>query len=47
MGDTTHRKARAAGELKIVGHRELTRDVSVWMNLSVFASLPPASQIRD
>ena len=45
MGDTTYRKARAAGALKIVGHRKLTRDVTAWMNLSVFADLPPAREI--
>jgi hypothetical protein len=45
MGDTTYRKARTAGALKIVGHRNLTRDVKAWMNLSVFANLPPAREI--
>ena len=24
----------------VVGHRELTRDVTTWMNLSVFGNLP-------
>ena len=45
MGDTTYRKASAAGELKIVGNRALTRDVTAWMELSRFADLPPARDI--
>jgi len=45
MGDTTYRRAKTDGALRIVGHRELTRDVTAWMNLSVFANLPPASEI--
>ena len=45
MGDTTYRKAVAGGELKIVGNRALTRDVAAWMKLSLFADLPPASDI--
>ena len=45
MGDTTHRKAMAGGELKIVGNNALTRDVTAWMKLSVFVDLPPASNI--
>jgi DNA-binding HxlR family transcriptional regulator len=45
MGDTTYRKAMAGGTLKIVGHRALTRNITAWMNLSLFANLPPASEI--
>ena len=45
MGDTTYRKAMAGGTLKIVGNRALTRDITAWMNLSVFADLPPAGEI--
>ena len=45
MGDTTYRKAKANDRLKIVGHRELTRDVTAWMKLSIFTDLPPASAI--
>jgi DNA-binding HxlR family transcriptional regulator len=45
MGDTTYRKATAGGALKIVGNRALTRNVAAWMNLSLFASLPPAGEI--
>jgi DNA-binding HxlR family transcriptional regulator len=45
MGDTTYRKALTGGALKIVGNRALTRDVTAWMKLSLFADLPPASDI--
>jgi DNA-binding HxlR family transcriptional regulator len=45
MGDTTYRKALAGGALRIVGNRALTRDVTAWMKLSLFADLPPASDI--
>ena len=45
MGDTTFRKAMAGGTLKVVGNRALTRDITAWMNLSLFASLPPAHEI--
>jgi hypothetical protein len=45
MGDTDYRRAKADGALKIVGHGALTRDVTAWMNLSVFGNLPPASKI--
>jgi DNA-binding HxlR family transcriptional regulator len=45
MGDTTYRSAMAAGTLKIVGHRALTRNITPWMNLSLFADLPSASEI--
>ena len=45
MGDTTYRKAMAGGALKIVGNTTLTRNVTSWMNLSLFAGLPPATEI--
>jgi hypothetical protein len=45
MGDTTYRKAMAGGQLKIVGNRALTRNVTAWMKLSPFADLPSASGI--
>ncbi len=45
MGDTTYRKAKASGTLKIVGNQALTRNISAWMNLSIFANLPPAREI--
>jgi len=45
MGDTTYRRAVAGGNLKIVGHSALTRNITSWMNLYLFADLPPASEI--
>ena len=45
MGDTTYRRAKADDALKIVRHRALTRDVTAWMKLAIFADLPPASEI--
>ena len=45
MGDTTYRTAMAGGTLKVVGNRALTRDITAWMNLSLFANLPPAHEI--
>jgi DNA-binding HxlR family transcriptional regulator len=45
MGDTTYRAAKASGALKVVGHSTLTRNIAAWMNLSIFADLPPASEI--
>jgi hypothetical protein len=35
----------AGGTLKIVGHRALTRNITAWMNLSLFANLPSAREI--
>lgn len=46
MGEDSYRKALAAGTLKLVGNRALTRNVSAWMANSVFAGLPAASEIR-
>ncbi len=45
MGDTSYKKAIASGELKLVGPRALTKDVSDWMQISVFADIAPASEI--
>jgi DNA-binding HxlR family transcriptional regulator/putative sterol carrier protein len=45
MGDTTYRAAKASGALKIVGHSTLMRNITAWMNLSILADLPPASEI--
>jgi DNA-binding HxlR family transcriptional regulator len=45
MGDTTYRKAKASATLKIVGNQALTRSIGAWMNLSIFANLPPAREI--
>ena len=45
MGDTTYKKALASDELKLVGPKALTKDVSSWMEISVFADIAPASEI--
>ncbi|MCG6872610.1 MAG: winged helix-turn-helix transcriptional regulator [Gammaproteobacteria bacterium] len=45
MGDTTYRKAAAAGRLKLVGPVALTRNVSSWLVPSIFAGIPPAGEI--
>ena len=45
MGDTTYKKAIANDELKLVGPKTLIKDVSRWMEISVFADIAPASEI--
>lgn len=45
MGDTSYRKAIASDALKIVGADLLIRDVSSWMQNSIFSGLAPASEI--
>ena len=45
MGDTSYKKAIANDELKLVGPKVLTKDVSRWMEISGFADIAPASEI--
>lgn len=45
MGDMTYRKALRAGDLKLTGPNALTRDVSSWMAISIFADMPSAREI--
>ena len=45
MGDNTYRKAIRDGLLQIVGHDMLTRNVTKWMNNSIFTDLPSAKNI--
>ena len=45
MGDTTYRKAIRAGDLKIVGDRNLTNNITAWMANSIFTDLPSAREI--
>jgi len=45
MGDTTYRKAIRAGDLKIVGDRNLTSNITAWMANSIFTDLPSARDI--
>lgn len=45
MGDNAYKKAIRDGDLKIVGEKTLTRNVTAWMSNSIFTDLPPASEI--
>jgi DNA-binding HxlR family transcriptional regulator len=45
MGDNSYKKAVADGSLKIVGDKALTRNITSWMQNSIFAGLPPANEI--
>ena len=40
MGDQPYKKAITSGGLKAVGPAVLTRDISSWLNPSMFADLP-------
>ncbi len=46
MGDVSYRSAVRSGDLKVVGPSNLTRDIFSWMNISIFAGLPSAAEIR-
>lgn len=45
MGQNTYKKAISHNELKLVGPKVLTHDVSNWMEQSVFADMAPAGEI--
>jgi DNA-binding HxlR family transcriptional regulator len=45
MGDTTYRKAVASEALKVVGPEMLLRDISAWLEDSIFAGVAPANEI--
>lgn len=45
MGEYSYRKAEKAGDIKIVGSNALTRNITSWLSNSMFADLPPASEI--
>ena len=45
MGGSSYRKAQNNGDMKIVGDPQLTRNITSWMANSIFADLPPASEI--
>jgi hypothetical protein len=45
MGDTTYRKARKEGNLKIIGDRNIIRHISAWTANDMFADLPSAKEI--
>ena len=46
MGDVSYRKAVRNGDLKVVGPSVLTKDIFNWMNISIFAGLPSATEIK-
>ena len=46
MGDFSYRKAVNSGDLKVVGPSVLTRDISSWLNSSIFSGLPAADEIH-
>jgi hypothetical protein len=45
MGLSNYKKAQREGDIKIVGNSHLTRNITSWMKNSIFADLPPASEI--
>jgi len=45
MGDVSYRAAISDGRLKIVGLSALIRDVKSWLAPSIFAGIPPATEI--
>lgn len=45
MGESTYRKAQSSGVMQIVGDPQLTRNITSWMANSIFADLPPATEI--
>jgi DNA-binding HxlR family transcriptional regulator len=45
MGDNTYKKAIKDGDLKLVGNKTFTRNVTTWMTNSVFTDLPSAKEI--
>lgn len=47
MGDISYRKAIADGNLKLVGHKALTQNVTAWLQPSIFAGMQPASAILE
>ena len=47
MGDISYRSAIKSDQLKLVGPTALTRNVSQWMNDSIFAGIPSAQAIHS
>lgn len=43
MGETTYRKEIRAGNLKLIGHRSLTKDITAWMSNCMFAKSESAT----
>lgn len=47
MGDLPYRKAVSQDLLKVVGPRALTRNIFSWINISMFADLPPTEKSSE
>ncbi|MDH5326242.1 MAG: winged helix-turn-helix transcriptional regulator [Gammaproteobacteria bacterium] len=45
MGDRSYKQAQREGDMTIVGNPMLIRDITAWMANSIYADLPPASEI--
>jgi hypothetical protein len=45
MGDESYKKAIAEKRMKLIGPSALTRDIQQWISDSIFAGIPPATQI--
>lgn len=45
MGQDSYRKAQTRGDMTVVGEAALTRNITDWLTNSIFADLPPASEI--
>lgn len=45
MGDNSYRRAIREGQLKVVGEKTLTHNITDWMKNSIFTDLPAASEI--
>lgn len=44
MGETSYRKEIRAGNLKLVGHKSFTKDVTAWMSNCMFAKSDPLTK---
>ena len=47
MGDVSYKQASSDGKLNVVGPSALTRNVSSWLEPSIFADIPPANAILN
>lgn len=47
MGDIPYKTAVSSGKLTLVGPTALTRNISKWMNDSIFAGIPSATEISN
>jgi hypothetical protein len=47
MGDSSYKQAVKQGDLKLIGDKNLTQNISAWMSNSIFTDLPAASYRSD